>query len=41
LRLGFDNGFCYTIKNKKTSTLELEKQFKGYMMEQGIIKFDL
>jgi hypothetical protein len=43
MRLGFDNGFCYTIKNKKASDIitELEKQFKGYMMEQGIIKFDL
>jgi hypothetical protein len=43
MRLGFDNGFCYTIKNKKASDIitELEKQFKGYMMEHGIIKFDL
>jgi len=41
IRLGFDNGFCYTIKSKKTSMHELEKQFKGFMMEQGIIKFDL
>jgi len=43
IRLGFDNGFCYNIKNKKTKDIltEMSNQFKDFMFEQRVTKFDL